>query len=86
LISFVGVGPGEVEAQPVGLYFSLELTATGEVSQIEELVFFEAMHGFDIALVSVRGGACARAGCAGKSPLSSAALSVCQIRSRSETP
>ena len=51
----MGVGPDEVEAQLVGVYFRQELAATGEVFQIEELVFFEAMHSFDIALVSVRG-------------------------------
>jgi hypothetical protein len=51
----VRVGPGEVEVQLVGVYFRQELAATGEVFQIEELVFFETMHGFDIALISVRG-------------------------------
>jgi len=36
----------------VGL--SEEVAAAGEVFQIEELVFFEAMNGFDVALVGVR--------------------------------
>src|SRR5439155_19303501 len=55
LIFLVGVGACEVEVQLVGVYFRQELTAAGEVFQIEELVFFEAMHRFNIALVSVRG-------------------------------
>jgi hypothetical protein len=35
--------------------FGQELAATGEVFQIKELVFFEAMNGFDIALKGVSG-------------------------------
>jgi hypothetical protein len=34
--------------------FGQELAAFGEVFQAKKLVFFEAMHGFDIALICVR--------------------------------
>ena len=37
------------------MHFGQELAAAAEVFQIKELVFFETMHGFDIALVSVGG-------------------------------
>ena len=56
LIFFVGVGASEVEVQLVGVHFGEELAATGEVFQIKELVFFEAMHGFHVALVGMGGG------------------------------
>ena len=36
--------------------FGEELAAAGEVFEVEELIFFQAMHGFHIALVGVRGG------------------------------
>jgi hypothetical protein len=55
LILLVGVGACEVEVQLVGVHFGQELAAAGEVFQIEELVFFEPVHGFDVALVGVRG-------------------------------
>ena len=56
LIFFVGVGADEVEVELIGVGLGEKVAAAGEVFQIEELVFFEAMHGFDIALVGVRGG------------------------------
>jgi hypothetical protein len=36
--------------------FGEEVTAAGEVFEVEELVFFEAMDGLDVALVGVGGG------------------------------
>ena len=51
----VGVGPGEVEVQQVGIHFGKDFAAAGEVFQIKELAFFETMHGFDITLVGVGG-------------------------------
>ena len=86
----VGVGPGEIEVELVGVDLGQEVAAALEVFQIEELVFFETVDGFDVALESVSGRrntdmlAVPRA--AGKSPLNSLPLSVCQARSRSETP
>jgi len=56
LIFFVRVGPGEVEVELIGVHFGQEIAAAGEGFQVEELVFFEAMDGFDVALVGVRGG------------------------------
>jgi hypothetical protein len=56
LIFFVGVGASEIEIELVGVHFGEELAAAGEVFQIEELVFFQPMHGFHVALVGVRGG------------------------------
>jgi hypothetical protein len=38
------------------VYFGEELAAAGEVFEVKELVFFETVHGFHIALVGVRGG------------------------------
>ena len=50
------VGSRQVEIELVGVGLGEEFTAAGERFQIEELVFFEAMHGFDIALVGVSSG------------------------------
>ena len=52
----MGVGSHEVEIELVGVDLGQEVAAACEVFQVEELVFFEAMHGFDIALIGVRGG------------------------------
>lgn len=60
LISLVRVWPRQVEVELVGVDLGGELAATGKVFQIEELIFFEAVHGFHIALISVRGGLDAR--------------------------
>ena len=38
------------------MHFGKEVAAAGEVFQIKELIFFQAMDGFDVALISVRGG------------------------------
>jgi hypothetical protein len=67
-----------------------KVSTAHKVFQIEELVFFEAMNGFRIALVGVRGGrdagTCRRSPRAlGKSLLNAPPSSVCQTRSRSET-
>jgi len=56
LIFLVRVGPREIEVELVRLRFGEELTAAGEGFQIEELIFDEAMDGFDVALVGVCGG------------------------------
>src|SRR3990172_1698190 len=55
LIFFVRVGPGEVEVELIGVHFGQEIAAAGECFQIEELVFFQAMNGFDVALIGVSG-------------------------------
>ena len=56
LISFVGVGADQVEVELVSVHFGKEFSTTGEVFEIEELVFFQTVHGFHIALVGVCGG------------------------------
>jgi hypothetical protein len=52
----VGVGPGEIEVELVGVDLGQEVAAALEEFQIEELIFFEAMDGFDVALEGVSGG------------------------------
>jgi hypothetical protein len=52
----VGIGADEVAVELVGMRFGEELAAAGEVFQVEELLFFQAVHGFHITLVGVRGG------------------------------
>src|SRR5947209_4163457 len=53
-IVFVRVGAHEVEVELVGVRFGEEVAPAGERFQVKELIFFEAMYGFDIALVSMR--------------------------------
>ena len=55
-VLFVGVGADEVEVELIGKGLGEEITAAGERFQIEELIFDQAMHGFDIALVGMRSG------------------------------
>src|SRR5260370_20207981 len=55
-IFFMGVGSHKVEVELIGVHLSKEFATACELFQVEELVFFEAMNGFDVALVSVRGG------------------------------
>ena len=55
LVFLVRVWSHEVEVELVGVHFDEEVATAGEVFQIEELIFFEPVHGFDIALVGVRG-------------------------------
>ena len=55
-ILFVGVGTDEVEIELIGEGFGEEVAATGERFQVKELIFDEAMDGFDIALEGVSGG------------------------------
>lgn len=53
---FVRIGPGQVEVVLVESGFGEELGAGGEGFQVIELVFDEAVNGFDIALEGVGGG------------------------------
>ena len=55
-ILLVGVGPDEIEVELIGVSFGEEVAAAGEVFQIEELIFFQAVDGFHIALIGVSGG------------------------------
>jgi hypothetical protein len=55
LIFFVRVGANEIGIELVGVSLGEEIGAAGEILQIEELIFFETMNGFDIALVGMRG-------------------------------
>jgi hypothetical protein len=59
-IFFVRVGSDEVEVELVGLSLGEEVAAALERFQVEELVFLEAVNGFDVALVGVSGGPSAR--------------------------
>ena len=90
LVVFVGVRPCEVEVELVGMHLGQEVSAAGEVFEIEKLVFFEPMHGFHVALVGVRGRGythvLAIAESFGEITLELAAIVGCQTRSRSETP
>ena len=52
----MGVGADQVEVELVSVHFGKEFSTTGEVFEIEELVFFQTVHGFHIALVGVCGG------------------------------
>jgi len=51
----VRVGPRQVEIELVGEHFGEEVAAARKVFEVEELVFFDPMHGFHIALVRMRG-------------------------------
>jgi hypothetical protein len=53
LIFFVRVRTSQVEVELIGLRLGEELTAAGEGFQIEELIFDQAVNGFDIALIGV---------------------------------
>jgi hypothetical protein len=55
-VLFVRVGADEVEIELVGEGFGEEVGATGKRFQVEELIFDEAVNGFDIALKGVGGG------------------------------
>ena len=50
---FATIGADEVEVVPVGGDFAPEVGRTGEGLAIKELVFDEAINGFDIALPGV---------------------------------
>src|SRR6266850_348355 len=56
LIFFVGVQAHQVEVELIRVDLGKEVSAASELFEIKELVFFEAVHGFDVALVGVRGG------------------------------
>ena|SRR5689334_8094074 len=53
---FVRIEPHEIKVQLVGVGLGEEVAAAGEVFQVEEFVFFQAMHGFHVALIGVRRG------------------------------
>jgi len=53
----------EVEVELKGVSLGEEVAAAGERFQIEELVFDQAMDGFDLSLEGVSGGGCGGAGC-----------------------
>jgi len=53
---FVGIGAGEIEGELVSEGFGQEIAAPGERFQVEELIFDQAMDGFDVALEGVSGG------------------------------
>ena len=55
-VLLVRVEADEVEVELVGAGLGQEVAATGERLQIEELVFDQAMDGFDIALKGMSGG------------------------------
>ena len=55
-VLFVGIGTNEVEVELVGKGFGEEVAATVERFQVEELIFDEAVNGFDIALEGVSSG------------------------------
>src|SRR5579863_2245222 len=54
LIFLVRIGAHQVEVELVGVRFGQEVAATGEIFEIKELIFFQAMHGFHVALIGVR--------------------------------
>jgi hypothetical protein len=55
-VLFVGVGANQIEVELIGEGLGEEVGAAGKGFQVEELVFDEAVKGFDIALESVSGG------------------------------
>jgi hypothetical protein len=59
-VSFVGVGPDEVEVAWIDAGFGEEVGAAAEGFQLVELVLAEPMDGFNVALLGVGGGRNAR--------------------------
>jgi len=55
-ILFVGIGTNEVEVELVGESLGEEVAATVERFQVKELIFDEAVNGFNIALEGVSRG------------------------------
>lgn len=53
---FVGIGASEIEIELVERSFGQEVSAVGERFQVKELVFNQAMDGFDVGLIGVSGG------------------------------
>ncbi len=95
----MGVGAGEIEVELIGESFGQEVAAGGERFQVEELIFHQPMNGFDVTLEGVSGGGMrtcwlspkaagkpVRWPLRSKLPMNSPPLSVCQTRSRRETP
>ncbi len=54
--SFVGVGPSQVEVELIERGLSEELGAVAKGFQVVELIFDQAVDGFDVALVGVSSG------------------------------
>jgi hypothetical protein len=52
-VLLVGIGADEVEVELVGEGFGEEVASAGEGFKVEELIFDEAVDGFDIALKGV---------------------------------
>jgi hypothetical protein len=52
----VGVGANQVEVELVGGDLGEEVGTAGEGLQVEELVFLQAVDGFDVAVIGVSGG------------------------------
>jgi hypothetical protein len=52
----VGVRPLKVEVELTGVGLGKKVSPASEVFEIEELVFLDAVHGFDIALAGVSSG------------------------------
>jgi len=52
----MGIGPGQIEVVLIERDLGEELGAGSKSFQVIELVFDEAVHGFDVALVGVSGG------------------------------
>jgi hypothetical protein len=100
-VLFVGIGPHQVEVELVEGSLGQEVGAVAKGFQVEELIFDEAMDGFDVGLIGVGGGqdtlvlraeAGDGLGKAGarpsfcSSPMNSPPLSVCQTKCFRSTP
>ena len=55
-ILFVGIGADEVEVKLIGVGLGEEIATAGERFQVEELIFDQAVDGFNVALEGVGGG------------------------------
>ena len=55
LIFFVGVKANQIEVKLVRVRLGEKIAAAGEISHIEELIFFQVMEGVDSALISMSG-------------------------------
>ena len=51
----MGIRAREVEIHLIGVHLGEKIAAASELFQIEKFIFFEAMHGFHIALIGMRG-------------------------------
>jgi len=55
-VSFVGIGTSEIEVEQVEGSFGQEVGGAGERFHVEELIFDEAVDGFDVGLVGAAAG------------------------------